>query len=140
MQAVFLLSVHLVQQQKFLKGAFLYSCLLNFKHIYLYAALAFLAYILKQYVLKAENNQQRLARLAKVGIVTVLPFVAAFLPFVLSGGLEQVTQILSRLFPFQRGLIHEYWAPNFWALYHFADKLINLLLSRFLASSSISFR
>lgn len=52
MQAVFLLSVHLIQQKKFLRGAFLYSCLLNFKHIYLYASLAFLAYILKQYVFK----------------------------------------------------------------------------------------
>lgn len=140
MQAIFLLSVHFIQQDKFLRGAFLYSCLLNFKHIYLYASLAFLAYILKQYVLKADSNQERLMRLAKVGTVTLLPFVAAFLPFLLNGGLEQLFQILSRLFPFQRGLIHEYWAPNFWAFYHFADKLINLLLSRFLASSSISFR
>lgn len=140
MQAIFLLSVHLIQQDKFLQGAFLYSCLLNFKHIYLYASLAFLAYILKQYVLKADHHQERLARLAKVAAVTLLPFIAAFLPFLLSGGIDQLRQILSRLFPFQRGLIHEYWAPNFWALYHFADKLANLLLSRLFVASSISFR
>lgn len=101
-------------------GAFLFSSLLCFKHIYLYLAPAYFVYLLRTVVIRQDLRAIDMVGVTKLGVAVLLPIVAAFLPFVWLG---QISQLLVRLFPFNRGLCHAYWAPNFWALYSFLDRV-----------------
>ncbi len=47
MQAIFILSVAMINKKKYLLGALMFSILLNFKHIYLYCAPAYGIYLIK---------------------------------------------------------------------------------------------
>jgi alpha-1,3-glucosyltransferase len=100
-------------------SAFSFSTLLCLKHIYLYLAPAYFFYLLRSYCLSPTWRPQML-NIIKLGCVVLTPLVLAFGPFIALG---QGDVLLKRLFPFLRGLCHAYWAPNFWALYSFADRL-----------------
>jgi alpha-1,3-glucosyltransferase len=138
-----LLSIAKLKQGSVLSGAFWFAVLLNLKHIYLYVAPAYIVYLFRKYCFKSgvtgwvpPISSFLPVNLMKLGIIVTAVFGVSFGPFIALGQLDQV---LSRLFPFKRGLTHAYWAPNFWALYNFADKIAIKIGSYFgLSMSSVA--
>ncbi|KAN0127476.1 Glycosyl transferase [Lactarius tabidus] len=130
---ILLLSILQARQGNLLASGFFFAVLLNFKHIYMYLAPAYFVYLLRAFCMSPQgsilpNNFFALAN------VVILVFIASLGPFLLMG---QVPQLLSRLFPFTRGLNHAYWAPNAWALLTAADRILVQYAKRFGASFSV---
>lgn len=114
--------VSMQKQSTMLIGGLLFAILLCFKHIFLYLAPAYFVYLLRVYCLYEKSPfRVRFGKSFKLGTGLIVVFGACFGPFLYWGQLEQ---LLSRLFPFSRGLCHAYWAPNFWALYSFSDRVL----------------
>ncbi|XP_051155650.1 probable dolichyl pyrophosphate Glc1Man9GlcNAc2 alpha-1,3-glucosyltransferase [Leptopilina boulardi] len=108
----------ILKKKNILEGAAWFSILLNLKHIYVYVAPAYVVWLLK-WCLKRQYFIRRFLQLAIIVLTTLL---ISFWPFK-----SQLPQVFSRLFPFKRGLLHAYWAANFWALYAGFDKLLVVL-------------
>jgi alpha-1,3-glucosyltransferase len=113
-----LLAITLILNQRPTSGAILFAFLLNLKHLYLYVAPAFFVYLLRTHC--TIDNRLQLTRLVVMGSQVTAVFACSLAPFAYH---NQLSTLLSRLFPFQRGLSHAYWAPNVWALYNAADRL-----------------
>src|ERR1700722_7058829 len=65
-----------------------------------------------------------LVNFTKLGSTVLAVFACSLGPFVYMG---QIPQLLSRLFPFTRGLCHAFLAPNFWAIYAGADRVLIII-------------
>lgn len=105
-----------------LSSGLLFAALLCMKHIYAYLAPAYFVYLLRTYCLSPKSIFHiQFLNCVKLGSGIVGILALAFGPFALKG---QIPQILSRLFPFSRGLCHAYWAPNVWAMYSFMDRVL----------------
>ncbi|KAL4081784.1 glycosyltransferase family 57 protein, partial [Scleroderma yunnanense] len=111
---------------KLASGA-LFAVLLNFKHIYMYLAPAYFIYLLRSYCM-STSGQIVPTRFISLANAVILVFATSLGPFILMG---QLPQLLSRLFPFTRGLNHAYWAPNAWALVTAVDRVLLRLVNHF---------
>ncbi|CAJ0639146.1 10762_t:CDS:10 [Entrophospora sp. SA101] len=103
-----------------------FAILLNFKHIFLYLSPAYFIYLLRNYCFKnttdiKESKNFSIKNFLILGASVIIIFLISFGPFMY---LNQIGQVLGRLFPFKRGLCHAYWAPNFWALYSALDRVL----------------
>ncbi|GKZ01516.1 hypothetical protein MPSEU_001102200 [Mayamaea pseudoterrestris] len=106
-----------------LVGAALFAILLTLKHLYLTLALWYFAYLLRRFCF--VQNKFSIERLLLLGVGTLHCLMTPFLPLLMTSPQPTllVKQIASRLFPFGRGLVHDYWAGNVWAVYKAIDKV-----------------
>ncbi|EGD82591.1 dolichyl pyrophosphate Glc1Man9GlcNAc2 alpha-1,3-glucosyltransferase [Salpingoeca rosetta] len=120
---ILLIALAAMAQGHHVWGAVAFAALLNFKHIYVYVAPAIFVFLLRNYCFHNTLSLRSFSmwRFLQLGAVVLLVFALSFGPFVYMG---QLPQVLSRLFPFKRGLCHAYWAANTWALYNALDKAL----------------
>jgi alpha-1,3-glucosyltransferase len=113
--------------------------LLNLKHLYLALSPLYFCYLLERYCLTRIDSDRVLikgflwGKFFKLALVTGTTLILPWIPFLSvdpENPQRQLLQILARLFPFDRGLLHNYWAANLWALYTFADKVLRVVLRR----------
>mmetsp|Transcript_16234 Transcript_16234/g.24722 ORF Transcript_16234/g.24722 Transcript_16234/m.24722 type:complete len:536 (+) Transcript_16234:241-1848(+) len=123
-----------MEMMNHLFAAFFFAVLLTMKHLYLPLGPLYFVYLLRRFCFRSSSKSFSWARFCSLGLVTGSTLVAPFLPFVMLvnkySALDSIKQILSRLFPFGRGLVHDYWAGNVWALYVFANKVLRVVLKR----------
>jgi alpha-1,3-glucosyltransferase len=119
--------LYLSKIQSYPALAAVFSMLVLSKHLFAPLALPFGVYLLRAYCFPLPEDMKLVSGYVRFlhlfGIAT-FSLVVAFGPFLLtSNPTEQLTAIFTRLFPFGRGLVHAYWAPNFWALYAATDRM-----------------
>ncbi|KIJ70201.1 glycosyltransferase family 57 protein [Hydnomerulius pinastri MD-312] len=126
MFGILLWSILMARDGRKLASGILFAVLLNFKHIYMYLAPAYFVYLLRSYCM-SSSGEILPTRFISLANAVILVFAASLGPFILMG---QLPQLLSRLFPFTRGLNHAYWAPNAWALVTAADRVLLRLVKQ----------
>ncbi|KZT71580.1 glycosyltransferase family 57 protein [Daedalea quercina L-15889] len=126
MFGILLWSILMAREDNKLASGLLFAVLLNFKHIYMYLAPAYFIYLLRSFCL-APSGALLPTRFISLANVVIAVFFVSLGPFLLMG---QLPQLLSRLFPFTRGLNHAYWAPNVWALVTAADRVLLKVVKR----------
>ncbi|KAL9655141.1 hypothetical protein ABK040_008917 [Willaertia magna] len=135
---ILLFSFLFISKNNLLISGIMFAILLNFKHLFLYIAPAYFIFLLKDYCLREGNIINFVKRFITLGFSVIFVFAASFGPIFVStlihkehSIVDEVKQILSRLFPFERGLTHAYWAPNVWAIYNTLDKILTIVVKKF---------
>jgi len=110
----------------------MFSILILMKHLFIPLTPLFAFYLLTNYYNTYKNNIKVLCmKVLGLVIIAILALLIAFLPFALQqpSAFDQLEQIFKRLFPWDRGLLHAYWAPNIWAIYCAIDICLSKLLN-----------
>jgi hypothetical protein len=143
LMGVLVLCLYCASAERYLLLAAAFSTLVLMKHLFVPLAPIFAAFLIQRHCfvknsVAARNDGEgnfvkvfSVVRFLQLAAVALAALVLAFGPFLLQhNGTQQLQQIMTRLFPFGRGLVHAYWAPNVWALYCAADKMLSAVIRK----------
>ena len=146
-----------------LMAALLFAALLMLKHLYITLAPIYFFYLLRHYCyvfksvarnqssLSVQKDKQptiassiqrfSLIRFAILGLITASILILPLIPFLVfsDNPMQQLLQMQKRLFPFNRGLTHDYWAGNIWAIHLFLVKVLSFVAKKLSFSPPILF-
>ena len=111
----------------------LFALLCCAKHLFLTLAPVLAAVFVAAHVRPRNDWLKAFLELAGASIAALaLGLAPLSVPAWRAGRLgNAMAELAGRLFPFDaRGLVHSYWAPNVWALYVFADRVLLKVLRR----------
>ena len=125
------ISFGFIAKKQYALGAIFYTVCLCMKHLFIYFAPAYFLFYFHYIVInkiKKKKYQKLIINLILIVLGMLSVLLITFLPFIVisikNKNLSLLIQIKERLFPLDRGLLHTYWAPNFWALYSSFDKVL----------------
>lgn len=121
-------------------GGLIFAALLTVKHLYITLVPIYLCYLFRKFCFiehHFEDERRVLVfswkRLLSLGSGVIVTLMLPFIPFLINWSFQDsvpqsdwqqtISEILSRMFPWERGLVHEYWAGNVWALLLFIEKI-----------------
>ena len=123
--SVLFISLNYLNRSEFSIAVAFFACAINVKHTLLPIAPALAITTLASIYKRHQSSVfSFFLNCCMVFASFVVAFVIPWTPFLRNGGLYPV---LSRLFPFGRGLLHSYWAANFWASYTTLDRLLSFI-------------
>jgi hypothetical protein len=143
LMGVLVLCLYCASAECYLLLAAAFSTLVLMKHLFVPLAPIFAAFLIQRHCFVSRCVAARsggegkvikvfsVVRFLQLAAVALAALVLAFGPFLLQhNGTQQLQQIMTRLFPFGRGLVHAYWAPNVWALYCATDKMLSAVIRK----------
>jgi alpha-1,3-glucosyltransferase len=128
---LFIYSISFILKDLPYLGSVFFCLSLNFKQISLYYSTPIFFYFLGKYKMK---------KIFKIGIIVMLTFFILWFPF-----LNQIPQVLGRIFPFQRGLFEDkvasFWCTmsTFIKFHHYFDSKVMIRFSLLLTLLGISY-
>lgn len=130
MLGLFIVTLYFCAVRRYNLAAWAFVACITFKQMGLYYAPAIFAFLLSKTITKPQA-------FVALGLNTLLAFAVICGPFYLYGGLENLLQVVHRVFPFARGLFEDKVA-NFWCALNAVYKLKIRHSDGFLRNASLA--